>query len=218
MKKEMINNILASKRLYLILFLFLGIANNMNAQDYIKIVNKRGVFAKVIEQNEEFIVYESQKTKFSIPKEEVVLIEYLEMGVVYYNEEFIQKLDPTNFHDLPYSRGNCIYVPFASNKVAQRSGAIKLRELLSKDGYWKIVDCEEEAHCILEYVFSDSGRDHAYFIIKDRNGEVLYKSYRVSASGFVPSHVGQESATALYERHISKLKKTNNNEGSGKVL
>jgi len=206
MKKELVNHILASKKIYLILLLFLGIANNMNAQDYIKLVNKRGVFAKVVEQNNDFIIYESQEVKFSIPKEEVVLIEYLEMGVVYYNEQFIQKLDLSNFQGSPYSRGNCIYVPFASNKVVQRSGAIKLRELLSKDGYWTIVDCEEEAHCILEYVFSDSGRDHAYFIIKDRNGEVLYKSYRVPASGFVPSHVGQESATALYKRHIGKLK------------
>jgi hypothetical protein len=82
-----------------------------------------------------------------------------------------------------------------------------MRELLINDGYWNIVDCELEAHCILEYVFvDDDGRDYAYLRIKDRSGKVITTSPTVSASDWIPSHAGQESARKLYEKHIKKLK------------
>ena len=202
-----------SKRICLLSFVFLGFTiNDMNAQDYVKPINGKGFFAKIIEQSEDDIVYESQKIRFNIPKKDIAFIEYLEMGIIYYNKESIQKLDIANYSGLLYAKGNRIYIPFASKTVAQRAGALKLRELLSNDGFWKIVDCEEEAHCIMEYIFDESGKDRAYLAIKDRNGNILYKSAKVSASDWVPSHAGQESATSLYKRHISTLKKSLNNQ------
>ena len=207
MKKKSHKRTSTSKKICLLLLIFCSIVSTMNAQDYIKPVDGKGFFTKVTMQSEDFIIYESQRTQFKVPRKDIVLVEYQEMGLIFYNKEHIQKLDLTNYEGLLFSKGNRIYIPFSSTKVAQRVGSMKLRELLSKDGYWEIVDCEEEAHCIMEYVFSESGRDHAYFIIKDRSGNVLYISPRVSASDWIPSHAGTKSANSLYKSHISKLKK-----------
>jgi len=181
---------------------------NMNAQDYIKPIEGKGFYAKVTKEDSDEIFYESNRTKFTIPKKEVILIEYLERGVVIYNKEYIKELDVSNYRGFLYAEGNSVYIPFHSNKSAQRGGAIELRKLLAGDGFWKVVDCEQEAHFIMEYVFDEySGLDKAYFRIKNRNGKILYTSEKVRAKDFVPYHAGQKSATKLYEKHIKKLQK-----------
>ena len=154
------------------------------------------------------IFYESNRTKFTIPKKEVKLIEFLERGIVIYNKEYVQNIDISDYKGLLYFKGNSIYIPFASNKVVQREGSIQLRRLLVDDGFWKIVDCPQEAHCIMEYVFDESGLDKAYLRIKDRSGNIIYTSPKVRAADFVPSHAGQESATKLYEKYIKELQKS----------
>jgi hypothetical protein len=192
------------KKVTLISVIFFLAGTILYAQDYIKPVNEKGFYADIKDQSGDYIVYESNDIEFSIPKSEIVLVEYLERGVVLYNKQYIKELDLTNYTDLLYSKGNNIYVPFASNKIAQRAGSITLRKLLEEDGFWNMVDCEQEAHCIIEYVFNGSGRDRAYLRIKDRKGTILYESPTVSASDWVPYHAGEESATDLYKKIIKK--------------
>jgi hypothetical protein len=176
----------------------------VSAQDYIKPINGKGFYANVTDAKGESIKYTSNRVEFSIPKNEVVLIEYLERGIVFYNKQHIDSLDLTNYSGSLYAKGNNVYVPFASDKIAQRVGSITLRNLLKEDNFWNIVDCEEEAHCIIEYVYDESGSDHAYIQIKDRQRTILYKSSNVSASDWIPHHAGKESATKLYKKIIKK--------------
>lgn len=176
----------------------------ISAQDYIKPINGKGFYADVTDARGDSIRYKSNRAKFSISKSDVVLVEYLEIGVVVYNKQYINSLDLTNYSGLLYAKGNKVYVPFSSDKMAQRHGSLKLRSLLKEDGFWNVVDCEEEAHCIIEYVFDDSGKDHAYIRVKDRKGVVIYESSSVRAKDFIPYHAGEESATKLYNKIIKK--------------
>lgn len=176
----------------------------VSAQDYIKPINGRGFFGTVINESNGFIKYISNRSSFQIPKEEIILIEYIERGVVVYNKEYIKPLNVSNYSGLLYARGNNVYVPLASRVLHQRSGAIALKELLMGDNFWNIVDCEEEAHCIIEYVFDSSGRDTAYIQIKDRNGSVLYTSSKVRCKGLVPTRAAAESAKKLFDNIIKK--------------
>ena len=195
-------------RSILVFFLFFMGIINLNAQDYIKTVDGQGFFAKIVSDEENKIIYESNKTKFTILKKEIVLIEYSERGLIIYNKEFIQEIDiPRDSNALLYAKGNCVYIPFSSNRVVQRAGSKQLRQLLAEDGFWKIVDCEQEAHCIIEYVFDDKGKDKAYLRIKDREGAILYISPKVGATDWIPTHAGQESAIKLFEKYVKKLKK-----------
>jgi len=198
--------LLGKKTSIMVFCFFLGFVN-INAQDYIKPIEGNGFYAKVTNTIGDTIFYESNRTKFTISKKEVKLIEFLERGIVIYNKEYVQNIDVSNYNGLLYAEGNCVYIPFANDKVVQRAGAIKLRQLLKEDGFWKVVDCEQEAHFIIEYVFDETGLDKAYFHIKNRNGKIIYTSPKVGARDFVPSHAGQESATKLYEKHIKKLQK-----------
>ena len=101
-------------------------------------------------------------------------------------------------------QGKKIYIPMASFTVQQRYGAKKLRELLMEDGYWTIVGCEDEVDFILEYVFDDRGKDHAYLLFSDRFHKEIMYSHSVSADWFVPTRTAEESAEELYEKHIVK--------------
>lgn len=180
---------------------------NVHSQIFMKFENGTSAFVKVKQENEhEYRIVQDDRI-VAIPKEKIILIETEEEGVVIFQKDKISPITNWELSDgLLYKKGNNIYVPYSSTRIVTRVGSMYLREFLSKDGFWNIVSCEDEAHCIFEYIFDDSGRDSAFIRIKTRNGDILYESDKVSAKDFIPHHAGEESATKLYKRIIPKIK------------
>ena len=195
-------------RLIILLYLIL-ISVNVHSQVFMKFENGTSAFVEVKHENEnEYRIVQDDRI-VTISKEKIILIETEEEGIIFFQKN---KISPIVDWELSegtlYKKGNNIYIPYSSTKIVTRIGSMYLREYLVHDGFWNIVSCEDEAHCIFEYVFDDSGRDTAYIRIKTRNGEILYESERVSAKDFIPHHAGEESATKLYKRIIPKIKKS----------
>lgn len=147
---------------------------------------------------------------FRIQKSDILLVEFMEDGLVILQPDKVKKVPPVAFEDdfnSLMAKGKKVYVPLASSIVAQRSGAKRLREMLEELNFWEVVGCEEEADFILEYVYDDKGSDHAYLLFSDREGNGILISHAVSASDWIPSHAGQESAEKLFKRLIkNKIK------------
>jgi len=110
-------------------------AQDFFGKDYIKPVNEKGFYAVVKNERGDLIEYESNRMMFSIPKSEVVLIEYSERGLVFYNKQYIKSLDLSNYSSLLFAKGNNVYIPFSSDITAQRTGSMQLRKLLAEDNF-----------------------------------------------------------------------------------
>ena len=180
------------------------LCNFLVAQDLIKPTNGRSFFTKVQSIENGVVTYQDGVNKMTMPTTEVALIEFAETGVRHFNTSALQTIDPKSIASPVYQRGNKVYIPFSSKDVSQRAGALKLRELVAKDGIWKVVDCAEEAHFILEFVYSDEGKDHGYVNVKDRNGQLIAKSPKVNNSGNDLSVKGEDIAGTLYDKYIRK--------------
>lgn len=103
------------------------------------------------------------------PLKDIVLVEYLEGGLTYYDSSFLKIIDEQTIKAPYFKEGDNVYIPFSSTRVAQRCGSIRLRELVQHYGYWNVVNSPLEAHFILEYVFNDNGADHAYLLLTSRD-------------------------------------------------
>lgn len=189
------------KRLFIIITLCL-LCQVIFGQDLLKLTNGKSLFVEIQSVNNDEVVYQKDNRTVTLSIDEVALIEYLEGGVEYYHKESLQTINIENIEAPVYQKGNKVYIPFSSDKVAHRCGALKLRELVSKSDLWQVVDCEEEAHFIMEFVYSERGKDHGYINIKDREGNLIYQTPKVRNSDFVPSHKGEEIAERLFKKYI----------------
>lgn len=178
----------------------------MQGQALIETVDGKLFFGDITFRNDEKISFEQNNRIIQKKLSDIRVIETEEGGVEYLQEDKLAKVDP-NVKGLACAKGNCVYIPYSSPRIVVRWGSRTLCERLMEDGFWKIVGCEEEAHCIFEYVFDDDGRDKAYLLVKDRKGNVLWKSGKVGASDWVPRDAGKESGAALYKKQIKKLKR-----------
>jgi hypothetical protein len=151
---------------------------NISGQDYIALNDGNGFFAKVISVDDSIIHFETTRTK-SLPLKDVKLIEYEEKGVTVYSPNCIKK---AAVRDKDYFGKDCrVYVPFSSTKVKQREGGMALRNLLKMQGYWHIVDCEEESNLIVELIIDETGEDMAYVRITDSSDSTYYMSPKTKA-------------------------------------
>ena len=190
-----------------LILLFSMLSITVFGQDFIQTVDGKQYWADIDNEDfDEIPVADGRGTK-RISKSDIVLIEYMEAGLKILQKDKIKHVEPVaydgNLSDF-IKQGKKIYIPMASFTVQQRYGAKKLRELLMEDGYWTIVGCEDEADFILEYVFDDRGKDHAYLLFSDRFHKEIMYSHSVSADWFVPTRTAEESAEELYEKHIVK--------------
>lgn len=95
-----------------------------------------------------------------------------------------------------------VYVPEGGTEQEQQIGAQRLRELLTEDGRWQVVESEAQADVVAEYRFSSKGMDHATLLLRDLQSGKSYESYRVSAHFRGPEASGKRSAETLYDRCI----------------
>ena len=157
--------------------------------------------------NLEEVCVEDGRRILRIPISDIVSIEYMEQGLKILQPDKLKKVEPVAFDndlDAFLASGKRVYIPLSSGIMQQRWGAKKIIELVSETDYWKVVGCEDEADFIMEYVFDDSGKDHAFLLFSDRLGNKVLSSFIVGASDFVPVHAGEESAEKLYKTYIKK--------------
>ena len=178
----------------------------LSAQDFIYTVDGNAYWTdenvKDIKTIDELVIEVGRKY-VRIPKSDIVLIEYMEGGVVVLQPEKIKKVEPVAFNGDLLSfmeRGKRVFIPYSSSDLYQRTGARRLRELLMESGYWNIVPCEKEADFIFEYVFDDKGNDHAYLMASDRTGKKILSTNSKFVSGFSPTKAARESAEKLYKK------------------
>ena len=182
------------------MFCLLNLA--LYSQDLVRLTDGKSFLVDIEFVNDESIFYQVGKRQITISKDNIAFIEYLEGGVEYIHPETLNIINPDSIAEPVYKKGNKVYIPFSSEEVAQRSGALRLRELVAKSKLWQLADCEEEAHFVMEFVYSDKGRDHANIDIMDRYGNLIYQTPKIYNSDFVPTHKGQELAESLFNTFI----------------
>lgn len=194
------------KKLFITLVLCI-FSQALVSQDLIKPINGKSFFAEIQSVENGIVNYQIGVSKMTMPTTDIALIEFSEGGVQYFHEEALKQVDPNNIEAPVYKRGHKVYIPFSSKDVTQRSGALKLRELVSNGNVWEVADCKEEAHFILDFQYSEIGADGAVVNIKDRKGNQLVQTPKVKNSGWDPVQKGEEIARVQYEKYISKISK-----------
>lgn len=179
--------------------------NFMLAQDLIRLADGTSFMAHVVSIEDGIVTYQDGVSKATLPKNEIALIEFAENGVRYFNREALHPIDPKDVPLPVYKRGNKVYIPFSSKDVAKRSGALKLREEVKKNGNWEVVDCVEEAHFILEFNYSEEGIDHGKVIMRDKEGHMIGETSKVRNSGEDLTTKGEVIAASLYNKYVSHL-------------
>lgn len=177
------------------------------SQDLIQLKDGRTILSTVTEINEHSITLQNDKRTQTIALSNVVLIEYLEDGLVYYDT--VNQLNYVKNATNPITqKGNKVYIPFSSTRVAQRCGSLHLRKLIEDQNIWHTVNTPLEADFILKYIYSDKGKDHAYLEMCDNKNNTIWISGKVGASDWVPQHAGEESAESLFNKYIKKFPHT----------
>lgn len=192
------------KKLFIALTLFLT-CHALMAQSLIKPINGKSFFAEIQSVEDGVVKYQIGVSKMTMPTTDVALIEFSEGGVQYFHTEALQTVDPNNVGQPVYQKGNKVYIPFSSKEVARRSGALKLRELVSNGSIWEVADCKEEAHFILEFDYSEVGADGATVNMKDRKGNLIVQTPKVTKTSWDDAQKGEEIAKTQYEKYVSKI-------------
>lgn len=178
------------------------------AQGLVELANgKCYIYENTLQNDDKTITVKDGRWVKSHTMDSVVLYEDVESGARFVHPNLIRKVAPTSYsgNETEFlASGRKVYIPIASTTVAQRAGSFWLLSQILEDGYWTVVGCADEADFILEYVYDDSGKDHAYLNFLDRTQTVVRKTPSVSASDWIPYHAGQESAEKLYKRNIKK--------------
>lgn len=168
-------------------------------QDLVKLTDGTSFFTEIQSVKDGVVTYQKGPQTMNMPQSEVAFIEFKDSGVEYYNKSSLKVIVPENVGFPVYQKGNKVYIPFSSHMVVQRSGALRLRELVAKEKIWEVADCEDEAHFILEMVYSEEGKDHAILNLKNRNGELLYQTPKSKKSDWNDVDKGIEMADDLFE-------------------
>lgn len=104
-----------------------------------------------------------------------------------------------------YQHGNKVYIPYSDKDVAQKAGAMKLRDLITRDQLWNVVEDEKDAQFILDFCYSEKGRDHGIVNIKDKNGNLIASTPKVKDLGKDLQEKGEEIAETSYDKYVSKI-------------
>lgn len=175
------------------------------AQDLIKPINGKSFFADIQSVENGVVNYQIGVSKMTIPTTDIALIEFHDSGVQYFHKEALQTINPKTIAPPVYKKGHKVYIPFSSKDETQRIGALKFRELMEQDGTWEVVDCKEEAHFLLEFLYSEQGRDHANVVMKEQSGKVIVQTPKVKNSGRNPKTKGEMLAKAQYDKYVDKM-------------
>lgn len=198
---------------YLIICLLMTFSNVVFSTSFFKTVDGRRYFGDINEETETHYLVELEEEDriIKLAKADLLIVEDEEKGLEIFRPELIKEVDPATALAPFFAKGNKLYVPMNSTKIAARAGGYMLRKLMMADpAHWDIVDTPQEAHYIVSYIFDDSGSDKGFIWVKDRKGNVVYTSESERARDFSPWSAGEESAEKLYKKLMKNIKKVNN--------
>lgn len=182
--------------LKIILVLFCFSTFSMYAQDLI--VPKQGnpITAYNVESSAKFYFYtttpDADAPIFRIAKDSVLVVRYADGRSETAPSEQTEVSAPSSpsqedvkqypiikeedIHGCLIEKGNCVYIPTDGPYPFEKAGQEKVKEIVSEWGYWTVVDKPEQAHFILQYIFTSSGRDLSWLMIRPR------KYYRAAST------------------------------------
>ena len=197
---------------YLIMSLF------SYSQNYIKIIGRDIELCNeiVIDSSDisysninEGVSFKNTQLKVTVSKSKVDYVETKDGRLIFFNipdtcKFVIHTSHNSSFNDV-IKKGNNVYVPLPKEQkdITNRLGNSLLRDYLMKIKFWNVVENESEAHFILEYLFSEVGRDNAKLIIKNRSGKIIFNSPTVSAIDDDPRNAARISINELCRKHIN---------------
>ncbi|MDR2410074.1 MAG: hypothetical protein LBE13_18465 [Bacteroidales bacterium] len=168
----------------------------------------------VIKSRNEKVLYTSERmetiTNFNPKREGYETAEFLLPDLPYFsfidnskeydiNTPELQQLAKESPFEIIKKERN-VFVPTSSENITERAGRLRIKQILSQKGYWNVVETPYEAHFIFEFFIDEKGIDRAYFVIKSRNGDMLYTSKRIRRiSGSNKRSEGYKTAEALFE-------------------
>ena len=195
--------------LFTVLFLF--VANSILAQDIVYTVDGKLYETYLNTTNIKSLdsfAYELNGRIYRVPVSDVVVVEYEATGMEILQPDKIKKVPAVAFNDdlLTFmAKRKKVYIPYSSPHIQQRSGVLTLRNLIQNSGFYEMVKCDDEADFILQFMFDDKGRDHAYLLVTDRMGNRVLCTDNVNAQDFVPKDAGQEAAEKLFKKVFTNI-------------
>ena len=86
------------------------------------------------------------------------------------NESKFPDIDLTAFHGFLLDKGNCVYVTYNSKVDYEIETVEAIKQTITENGLWQVVDKPSQAHFVLQYNVSLVGRDLARIIFLTREG------------------------------------------------
>ena len=77
-------------------------------------------------------------------------------------------IDLTGYHGFLLDKGNSVYVAYNSNVNYEKAAVEAIKQAITEDGLWQVVDKPSQAHFILQYNVCLTGRDFARLILRPR--------------------------------------------------
>jgi len=77
-------------------------------------------------------------------------------------------VDLSQYHGYLLQKGNCVYIPTDSKIDYERAGQEEYKNLMDKQGYWKVVDKPEQAHFVAMFIVETKGSDVALVFFRTR--------------------------------------------------
>lgn len=147
----------------LLLFLLLLVPALVNGQNnkYLKVVMKSGTV--VVGELRDFDAFDHVTllvggSEEVIPMSEVAYVDRLDPSKII--RQKVQVSGSENVKGFVLAKGNNVFV-YSENTDYEVAGAQTLKELLKKDGFWKVVDDMSQAHFFVNYFVSQSGKPRA---------------------------------------------------------
>ncbi len=78
-------------------------------------------------------------------------------------------IDLTDYHGFLLDKGNCVYVTYNSKVDYEVAAVEAIKEVIEKDGLWQVVDKPSQAHFVLQFCVTLTGRDFARLLLRPRD-------------------------------------------------
>jgi len=185
--------------------------------DFIKLSGETPFRTKIKTVTDSLISYQYGKgPEFTSRVKSIDYVEYGGQRVVYYNYKpaehdimspELQNISTVNPKEL-MKKGHKVFIPVTSKIQGNLLGNIFMRELLPEYNYWQIVNSEEEAEFILNFIYDEEGRDKVYFTLETRAHKIFYKSTVVKAeTTYSRTTQSRNSVQALLRVEMKRIMK-----------
>ena len=101
-------------------------------------------------------------------------------------------IDLTDYHGFLLDKGNCVYVTYNSKVDYEVAAVEAIKQAIEENGLWKVVDKPSQAHFVLQFLVTLTGRDFARLLLRPRDNyeQFPFVSYaNLSGNSYVKSYL-----------------------------